>query len=91
MSDFKDGTANSILVVERAESGIHWMEPRDLELAELTMAVNSAQGKGISSDHPGVAMVAFADGHIQALDSNTPAEILRRLLTIADGEPIGNY
>jgi hypothetical protein len=91
LASMTDGTANAILVVEMAESGIHWMEPRDLQMAEMPMAVNSKSGHGISSDHPNVALAVFADGHTSALTTQTPAEILRRLLTIADGEPIGDY
>src|SRR5687768_16011634 len=31
-SDFKDGTASVLHVVEVHNSGIHWMEPRDLHV-----------------------------------------------------------
>jgi hypothetical protein len=90
-ADLPDGAANTILVVEVAKSGIHWMEPRDLDFSHIPMAVNQKGSQGISSDHPNVALVVFADGHTTALTSNTPAQIIRRLLSIADGEPIGDY
>src|SRR5262249_38706201 len=51
MSDVKDGTSNTILVVELANSGIHWMEPRDLHVNQMPMAVNAQRGQGISSPH----------------------------------------
>jgi uncharacterized protein DUF1559 len=91
LASFKDGTSNTVLVVESAASGIHWMEPRDLEMAQIPMAVSPKGTSGISSDHPNVALAVFADGHTYPLTFNTPAEIIRRLLTIADGEPIGDY
>jgi hypothetical protein len=91
LASLTDGTSNTILVVEVADSGIHWMQPRDLPMAQIPMSVKPKNGQGISSDHPNVALVVFADGHTTALTKNTPAEILRRLLTIADGEPIGDY
>jgi prepilin-type processing-associated H-X9-DG protein len=91
MSDVTDGTSNTILVVEIANSGIHWMEPRDLHVVQMPMAVDAARGQGISSQHPNVAMAVFVDGHTQALTKNTPPEILRALLTIAGGETIGDY
>jgi hypothetical protein len=90
-SSVTDGNSNTILVVEMAKSGIHWMEPRDLQMAEIPIAVNQKGSRGISSEHANVALALFADGHTAALTYNTPAEIIRRLLTIADGEQIGDY
>jgi prepilin-type processing-associated H-X9-DG protein len=86
-----DGTACTLLVVEAHGSGIHWMEPRDLHLVQMPLAINPPRGAGISSPHGGTkskgATAAFADGHTQFLPSSlTPAE-LTALLTIAGGEP----
>jgi prepilin-type processing-associated H-X9-DG protein len=86
-----DGASETILVVEMADSGIHWMEPRDLEMDKMAMAVNSPDGRGISSAHPNVAMAVFFDGHTAAIPKNTPPETLRRLLMIADGEQVADY
>lgn len=91
ISDIADKTSDTIMVVEVADSGIHWMEPRDLHVAQMPMAINPARGQGISSPHAGVALAVYADGHSQALTSNTPPEILPALLTIAGGETIGDY
>ncbi len=91
LSDVTDGTSNTLMVVEMANSGIHWMEPRDLDLATMSLAVNSSPGPSISSPHPSVAMAVFADGHTQAISKNTPVEIVRGLLTIAGQEQIGDY
>lgn len=91
LADFKDGTSNSILVVESLNTGIHWMEPRDLNFDEIPMAINPSTGPGISSPHPDVALALFADGHTAPLHKDTPPETLRRLLTIADGEKVGDY
>jgi type II secretory pathway pseudopilin PulG len=86
-----DKKSDTILIVEMAKSGIHWMEPRDLDFTQMPMAVNPEHGPGMSSPHPNVALAVFADGHTAALTKNTPPEILRRLLMIADGEQIGDY
>jgi hypothetical protein len=86
-----DETYDTVLVVELADSGIHWMEPRDLHFDEIPMEVNPKGGRGISSEHPNVTLALFADGHTAAISNNTPGDIVRRLLTISDGEAVGDY
>ena len=87
MSDIKDGAANTIMLVEVHNSGIHWMEPRDLDISQMSMAVNPPTGSGISSAHPGGrAYIALADGDTRAIDSTVPSKALRAALTIAGGE-----
>jgi hypothetical protein len=81
-----DGSSNTIMVVEVHNSGIHWMEPRDLHVTQMPMAVNPPRGQGISSPHPNCALAVFADGHTQALRNDTPPSVLRAALTIAGGE-----
>lgn len=64
-ADIIDGLSNTLLVVEVADSGIHWMEPRDLPADQIPLAVNPQQGPGISSHHPGGAHLTFADGSVR--------------------------
>jgi len=87
--DMKDGPENTIVLVEVADSGIHWMEPRDLHLVQMARGINPAQGQGISSHHPGLAMAGFGDGAVRSLsnDELTP-QLLEALLTIAGGEEV---
>src|SRR5262249_17806187 len=49
LSDIADGTSNTVAVVEIENSGIHWMEPRDLSIYQMPMAIKPARGQGISS------------------------------------------
>jgi hypothetical protein len=91
MANISDGTATVIMVTEVTDSGIHWMEPRDLHINQMPMAINPPRGQGISSPHHNVALAVFADGHTAALTNNTPPDILRALLTIAGNETIGDY
>lgn len=87
MSDIKDGTSNTIMLVEVHNSGIHWMEPRDLDMSKMPMTVNSPTGLSISSGHPGgLANIALADGGVRAIGNNTSPKSLRAALTIAGGE-----
>ena len=84
--DFADGTSNTLLVVEVKGSGIHWMEPRDLHVVQMSPRVNPPAGQGISSAHPGGANVAWADGSVQFLPESMRRGDLKALLTIAGEE-----
>ena len=47
--------SKTILLVEVADSGINWAEPRDLSVAQAIAGVNGKKGLGISSHHAGGA------------------------------------
>jgi prepilin-type processing-associated H-X9-DG protein len=84
-SDIKDGVENVIAVVEVHNSGIHWMEPRDLHVQQMAPTINAPHGQGISSAHGDSANVAFADGMVRRLPQWTAADTLRSWLNIDDG------
>jgi hypothetical protein len=96
IEDIRDGTSNTLMVVEIADSGIHWMEPRDLDAATMAVSVNSKDGLGISSlhRHPGWqrqrlgANVGLADGSVLFLPTSTSETKIRALLTAVGGEPV---
>src|SRR5205823_4350421 len=71
--DVADGTSSTLLVVEIANSGIHWMEPRDLHVLQMAPTINPKAGQGISSRHIGGAQVLFADGSVRFLSEKLPA------------------
>jgi prepilin-type processing-associated H-X9-DG protein len=74
------------MVVEVANSGIHWMEPRDLHVGQMTPRINSKSGQGISSRHPGGAHGLLADGSVRYIPELLTAEELRAWLTRNGGE-----
>jgi hypothetical protein len=84
--DIKDGAANTLMLVEVADSGINWMEPRDLSRDRATAGINVDKRHGISSNHPGIVCVAYADGHTEWLSDGVSNESLKALFTIAGGE-----
>jgi len=86
LSQIKDSSPGTVLLVEVANSGIHWMEPRDLDVTQMTLTINPKWGQGISSNHGGVACVVFADGHVRFLEDDLAPETVRALLTVDDGE-----
>jgi hypothetical protein len=86
--DIKDGTSDTILLVEVANSTINWMEPRDMSFDRAVIGVNMDRRRGIGSHHHGGANVALADSSTRFLPDSVSPAALRTLLTLADGESI---
>ena len=91
-ADVTDGLSNTIMVVEVANSNIHWMEPRDLDFETMSLIINASQnGDCISSQHTNGAHVAFGDGRIVFLNNYLLPETLRKLIDRRDGEVIDEF
>lgn len=86
--DGADRLHDMIMVVEVADSGIHWMEPRDLEFDDLFPTGGGTAKVKPSSDHPGEFNVLFADGSVRWLPADVAREKLRAMLTRDGGEPV---
>ena len=89
LSDATDGSRATAVVVEVKNSGIHWMEPRDLHVVQMAPTVDPSAGQGISSGHPGVVHFLFGDAMIRSLDEEqlTP-EIIQAILSRDGGEEV---
>jgi len=96
-SDVTDEASKTLMVVEIANSGIHWMAPNDLDFSAATRGVNAEDGASISSLHPRdkwgrpasqTANVLLIDGSVHILTRQTSPEDLDALLTIDGGEKI---
>jgi prepilin-type processing-associated H-X9-DG protein len=87
-ADIRDGEANTLMLVEVGDAGIHWMEPRDLPLDALQFGTSRPNQTAISSTHPHGPNVVFADGRYQQLRHPLRPETLRALGTIAGGEDV---
>ena len=87
LREIKDGAATTLLVVECANSGIHWMEPRDLHLSQMSPTINATAGQGMCSEHPGGFQAAMCDGSVRFIPESLSADDVRALLTVDGGEP----
>ncbi|MGE0759696.1 MAG: DUF1559 domain-containing protein [Pirellulaceae bacterium] len=87
---FLDGTSNSIIVVEVAGQNTHWMEPVDLSFAAMQFRIGATPAE-IGSHHPGGAQVLLADGSVQFLSNSIRPDLLRNLITIADGQVVSGF
>lgn len=89
LADFKDGSANCILLAEVADSDINWMEPRDLDTATMSFQVNDPNKPSISAVRWRAPYVIFADTiHAYALPHDFKSDDLKALTTIGGGEPV---
>lgn len=75
-----------ILVVEVRNSGLHWMQPGDLDIRTMPRTINAPGGKGISSVCRNGFHVLFANGSVWFLKHDTPFETLEKFFTIASAE-----
>jgi len=72
LGDLDDDT---ILVIDVADSDVHWMEPGDLDVRDLEQSVvQGVDGDGIH--------VLFADGEVWFLSSQTPLKDLKPFFTV---------
>ena len=86
--NIKDGTANTIMVVEISGSDIHWAEPRDLDFNTMSFDINDFSGQGISSTFSGGAHVTFADGSVHLLPVGTDPNQVKAAITASGGEAV---
>ena len=87
LRDLKHGSSKTIAIVEALNSGVNWLEPRDLTMDEALRGINPpGAGLRISSNHPGGAHIGYFDAHVTFLGDKTPVKNLRPLLS-RSGEP----
>jgi type II secretory pathway pseudopilin PulG len=82
-SKIRDGTSNTMCMIEIKNSGINWAEPRDLDISQ---PMSLPPG-----NHPNINMAVFFDGHTQAIPKSIPPQTVRALSTCAGGEQIPDF
>lgn len=86
--DCTDGLSNTILAVEVLNSGVHWAEPRDLDIRTMIFKINAGGPNGIGAPWKSGANVAFADGSVRTLSKDLLESTLRAMITRNGGEAI---
>ena len=82
--DIKDGSSNTLAVVESHEVVVEWFEPRDLDVSEFTAMAPA-------TDHPAGFHALFFDGSVARLPKTISLDTLKALVTPRGGEVIEDY
>ena len=83
--EIKDGSNDTILIVENNALGVHWMEPRDLAFDTMDFRIDSPNGVSSWYERPAVVT---AGGTVRTLAPEMTPAALRAALTVAGGEQI---
>ncbi|MCA9231205.1 MAG: DUF1559 domain-containing protein [Planctomycetales bacterium] len=86
-----EGRLDEVVVVVETTSvvgkEVNVLEPRDLRLDQLDGGTNRGGDLTISSNHPGGANVAFADGHVEfVMDGEDARDLKLQLMTALNGQ-----
>jgi prepilin-type processing-associated H-X9-DG protein len=83
LSDITDGAHETLMVIEvDAEHAVPWMSPVDAD-EQTVLSLGESQTK---SPHPGGAVAAFVDCHVEFLSEEVPAEVRRAMISIAGND-----
>lgn len=94
ISDVTDGTSNTIMLLENANSDVVWSEPREMREKEALALLHPASPDHQSSPPPYSIPAMFADGTVRVISPGINRDLFVSLLTpkfaqsvIADGWP----
>lgn len=83
--EFSDPLHETVLVVERSQSGVYWLEPKDLTYSQLSFQL-SARSEDIGSLHPEGAYVGLANGEAVFLPQTALSEDVNAIVTISGND-----
>ena len=84
--DIKDGSSNTIMIVESDAHRVHWMSPLDVSFDEVVAQNEHGESDLFTSHHPGGSQVGMADGSARFVNNAVPVEEIKAALRIDDGK-----
>jgi hypothetical protein len=86
--ELKDGSSNTILVVEDQQHFVPWTAPHDVSVDDC---ISHLKSHSKHDAHTGGQHNLIADGTVRFITSNISEETLRCLLTINDGKLVESF
>jgi prepilin-type processing-associated H-X9-DG protein len=80
LGDLRNESSLTVAVIESIDTKVHWAEPYALTVEEALERMETGKGTRISSAHPRVVNVLFADGSVRGLSIEMPIALWRKLL-----------
>lgn len=77
--------SGTILIVENNGLGVHWMEPRDLDVGTMSYEFNHPHGLSSWHTFPGAVM---ADGGLRSFSNGYRPDTLRAMLSATRGDRV---
>jgi prepilin-type processing-associated H-X9-DG protein len=84
IADIRDGTSNTIAVVEMRTTNPSWAAPSSVDISQLTAGL--PQG-----NHPGGGQILLADGSVRFVAQSINPQTLRALATRNGGEAVNGF
>jgi prepilin-type processing-associated H-X9-DG protein len=84
LAEFKN-PAKTILVLELPNSGVNWLEPRDLFVGQLKEGLGAIVPPDSLPPYSDGFEALFADGHVETLPANIDPQVLSEMLEVDPG------
>ena len=76
------GRSCTAMVFECAESGVNWLEPRDLTIKDISFSINGEEPRGLRSNHADGVFALFCDGHVSFVRETVEPGLIRSMTSI---------
>jgi hypothetical protein len=87
-SDIDDDPATTLMLIEKHESGISWMEPKDLVRSRMSNVINGNGANDVRVLRAEGAVAIMADGSTRTLSPRFSPAAFSALITISGGETV---
>jgi hypothetical protein len=81
-----DCPSDAILLIDCKNDSIHWMQPGDIELADLVASKRNEGIGDLQPNYPEGFLVAFVDGAVWCVKRDVPWDVISKFVTVESAE-----